>query len=81
LSLSENVCYITGTVSLLAVYNDRNDHAVEVYIDEEIWSADALQLHPLVNTATLVVPKEGSEAFLSATGHEGKIVSIPARSA
>jgi Ala-tRNA(Pro) deacylase len=65
-----------GAVSLLAVVNDR-DHAVELFIDRDLWQADAFQFHPLVNTATLVVARDQIERFLAATGHEAKIVDIP----
>jgi Ala-tRNA(Pro) deacylase len=66
-----------GAVSLLAVFNDRDRHAVEVFIDRDLWEADAFQFHPLVNSSTLTLPQEGIERFLAATGHEGKIVAVP----
>ena len=66
-----------GSVSLLAVYNDRDQHQVEVFIDSSLWAEDAFQFHPLVNTATLVIPKEGIEQFLTATGHDARIVEVP----
>lgn len=67
-----------GSVSLLAVYNDRNRHSVEIFIDASLWKADALQFHPLVNTSTLVISKDGIERFLAATGHRWKVVDVPA---
>jgi Ala-tRNA(Pro) deacylase len=66
-----------GSVSLLALLNDAN-HDVEVFIDRELWSATALQCHPLVNTATLVIAREGIERFLQATGHTYRLVDMPA---
>jgi len=66
-----------GSVSLLAVFNDCEQHQVEVFIDSSLWAEDAFQFHPLVNTATLVIPKEGIERFLSATGHDARIVEVP----
>lgn len=65
-----------GSVSLLAVVNDR-DHAVEIFIDRALWQADAFQFHPLVNTATLVIARDQIDRFLAATGHEAQIVDIP----
>jgi Ala-tRNA(Pro) deacylase len=69
-----------GAVSLLALVNDPG-HTVEVFIDRALWQADALQCHPLVNTATLVIARDGIEAFLKATGHPWRLVDVPAREA
>ncbi len=65
-----------GSVSLLAIVNDTR-HAVEVVVDECLWTSEALQFHPLVNTSTLVITMNGVRRFLSATGHEPRIASIP----
>ncbi len=78
--LKKHLGITPGAVSLLAVFNDRAAHAVEVFIDEALWRADAFQFHPLVNTATLVVPKEGIDAFLSATGHDRRLLQVPSAS-
>ncbi|MBU2213722.1 prolyl-tRNA synthetase associated domain-containing protein [Patescibacteria group bacterium] len=67
-----------GAVSLLGLINDI-DCSVEVIIDESVWKADAIQTHPLVNTATLVISHEGIEKFLEVTGYEPKIVDVPER--
>lgn len=64
-----------GAVSLMALVNDP-DGRVEVLIDQDLWSADALHAHPLVNTATLVIPLEGIKTFLSATNHTPQFVEI-----
>lgn len=65
-----------GAVSIMSLVND-TESQVEVLIDECLWSADALQCHPLVNTATLVIPIDGIKAFLAATNHSPKLVRIP----
>ena len=65
-----------GAVSLLALLNDAN-REVGVFIDRELWSANAFQCHPLVNTATLVISREGIEQFLKATGHAYRLVEVP----
>src|SRR5262245_38128234 len=67
-----------GSVSLLALINDV-DHLVDVYLDREIWQAAAICCHPLVNTATLVVPHEGVEKFLRATGHQHRVIEVPSK--
>ena len=66
-----------GSVTLLGVINDK-DNAVEVIIDEDLWSCDAMQCHPLVNTSTLIMGIDGIRKFLALTGHEASIVEIPA---
>ena len=65
-----------GAVSLLAVLNDTRK-AVEVFIDEALWSADAFQFHPMVNTSTLVLAKTSVQLFLAALDHDFQIVTIP----
>jgi Ala-tRNA(Pro) deacylase len=65
-----------GSVSLLALVND-TAHAVECVIDRRLWDADAVHAHPLVNTATLVIPHAQLERFLAATGHSARIIEVP----
>ena len=67
-----------GSVSLLALVNDRAG-AVDFVIDRRLWEADAVHAHPMVNTATLVVPHAQLERFLEATGHSPRVMDIPAR--
>lgn len=65
-----------GSVSLLALVNDPG-HAVEVFIDRDLWATGAIHCHPLVNTATLSVRHEDVERFLAATGHAHRLVDVP----
>ena len=58
-----------GSVTMMGLINDK-DHAVELWIDEEIWQNEYFQSHPLVNTATLVLAKSELERFFTLTGHE-----------
>jgi len=67
-----------GAVSVLAVFNDKN-HRAELIMDQVIAQASALQAHPLVNTATLSIPQEGLQRFLVSTGHELRVLEVPAR--
>ncbi|MBM3137849.1 MAG: prolyl-tRNA synthetase associated domain-containing protein [Chloroflexi bacterium] len=64
-----------GAVSLMALVNDPQGK-VEVLIDLDLWSADALHAHPLVNTATLVISLDGIKTFLSVTRHLPKLITI-----
>ena len=67
-----------GAVSLLALINDRA-RAVEFVIDRALWEAEAIQAHPLVNTATLVLEHADLERFLAATGHGARVIDVPAQ--
>ena len=67
-----------GTVSVFAIINDA-DHAVEVIIDEALWSSEALQFHLLVNTSALVISRENLNRFIDSTGHKAKRLAAPAQ--
>jgi Ala-tRNA(Pro) deacylase len=66
-----------GSVSMLGLVNDTAHH-VQFVIDQALWEAPAVQAHPLVNTATMVMPHADLVRFLAATGHEPQIISVPA---
>ncbi|HUN23034.1 MAG TPA: prolyl-tRNA synthetase associated domain-containing protein [Anaerolineales bacterium] len=67
-----------GAVSFLAVFNDAAG-AVQVLLDEELRSADALHAHPLVNTQTWVIPLPDVERFLALVNHPLQYLAVPAR--
>lgn len=67
-----------GAVTILGVMNDTAGK-VGVVVDQAIWEADALQCHPLVNTATLVIALDNVRRFLDATGHEPTVLDVPER--
>jgi Ala-tRNA(Pro) deacylase len=69
-----------GSVSLLALLND-TARKVEFVIDRVLWEADAVQAHPLVNTATMIIAHADLERFLAATGHAARIIDVPALAA
>jgi Ala-tRNA(Pro) deacylase len=75
--LQKHLGLLPGAVSLLGLLNDPSG-AVEFVIDRALWDADAVQAHPLVNTATLVVPHADLERFLAATGHVPRVIELPA---
>jgi len=76
--LKEHLGVEPGSVSLMGLVHD-TDHCVEVIIDEYAWNAKAILCHPLVNTATLVIPHADVEKFLEATGHKAMIIDVPER--
>ena len=58
-----------GAVTVLGLVTDRA-HAVEVYIDADVWAAPSIHAHPLRNDATLVLSHEALVKFLQAAGHQ-----------
>jgi Ala-tRNA(Pro) deacylase len=67
-----------GAVSLLALVNDAG-HRAELLVDAGTWAADAIQCHPLVNTATVVLRHVDLQRFLEATGHVPVVLDVPER--
>ncbi len=67
-----------GSVSILGLVNDA-DQAVEVIVDEGLWGAETLRCHPLVNTSTLVISRDGIQRFLEITGHQVRVLNVPDR--
>lgn len=63
-----------GAVTMMGLAND-TEHRVELWIDSEIWHAEAFLSHPLVNTATLVLSKQELERFFALTEHSLHIFS------
>jgi Ala-tRNA(Pro) deacylase len=57
-----------GAVTMMGLANDTG-HLVDLWIDAEIWQGENFLSHPLVNTATLVLPKAELERFVALTGH------------
>jgi len=67
-----------GAASILGLLADEQV-AVEVYFDEEIWKAESLHCHPLVNTATLVISHDGIVRFMETTHHPVQVVKVSGR--
>jgi len=75
--LHERLGVEPGAVSLLGAVNDR-DREVEVIVDREVWQQSTMfQCHPLVNTSTLLIPRQGIQRFFQATGHEPRVMEVP----
>lgn len=66
-----------GSVSLFALLHD-SAQAVELVLDQGVWDADAVQAHPLRNTATVALSHASLIRFLAHTGHVPRIVNVPA---
>jgi Ala-tRNA(Pro) deacylase len=64
-----------GSVSVLGLVNDPL-HQVQCVIEQTLWGAEAIQAHPLINTATMIVPHLALERFLAATGHVPRVIAL-----
>ncbi|MDJ0756298.1 MAG: prolyl-tRNA synthetase associated domain-containing protein [Ardenticatenaceae bacterium] len=65
-----------GSVTLLGIVNDEAG-AVEIIIDEQVWAAERLKCHPLVNTSTLAIWRSDMEKIFHITGHEFVVLDVP----
>lgn len=65
-----------GSVSLLAVVND-SSKTVELVIDEDVWKAEILKCHPLINTSTLAIMRTEIVRFFEIIGHSYSVLPVP----
>jgi Ala-tRNA(Pro) deacylase len=73
--LRERLGVEPGSVTPFAVINDPHHH-VNVVLDERLMAHARINVHPLVNTQTTGVSREGLFAFFKATGHGPKVLAI-----
>ena len=52
-------------------------HEITVLMDEDAWSIGTFRFHPMINTSTLTIDREGLEKFVTKTGHEMSVVRLP----
>ena len=64
-----------GSVTPFAAINDKALR-VTVVLDAVMMAHEFLNFHPLVNTGTTTVSREGLLKFLEATGHPSRIVAV-----
>lgn len=69
-----------GSVTIFGLIND-TAHAVELFVDRDVWSTPRWRCHPLVNGETIVMDRGGIEQFLAYTGHVPRVVWVAARPA
>ena len=73
--LGEVLGVTPGAVSTFGVIND-TENRVSVVLDEGLMRFDRINLHPLVNTATIGISREGLISFLRSCGHPPKILAL-----
>jgi Ala-tRNA(Pro) deacylase len=66
-----------GSVTPFAVINDK-ECRVSVVLDAALMAHATLNFHPLVNTATTAISRDGLLKFLGATGHSPRIEVLSA---
>ncbi|MGH8618851.1 MAG: prolyl-tRNA synthetase associated domain-containing protein [Burkholderiales bacterium] len=76
-TMLETLGVTPGAVSMMALINDRGGR-ITLVLDRVLAEADAVQCHPLVNTATLIVDQPDLRRFLAAAGHAPQVLEVPA---
>jgi Ala-tRNA(Pro) deacylase len=66
-----------GAVTPFAVINDKAGQ-VTVILDAAMMAHGVLNFHPLVNTGTTTISRDGLVKFLEATGHKPRIEAVAA---
>lgn len=66
---------VPGAVTPFGLINDR-DHRVRVVLDAGLMAGEAVNFHPLVNTATTSIAAVDLLTFVKATGHEPLVVAL-----
>ena len=64
-----------GSVTPFSLINDK-DQRVNVVLEAEMMSHDVLNFHPLVNTATTTISRDGLLAFIRDCGHDPAILAV-----
>jgi Ala-tRNA(Pro) deacylase len=64
-----------GSVTPFAVMNDKAGR-VTVVLDAAMMARDVLNFHPLANTGTTTISREGLVKFLEATGHRPRVEAV-----
>jgi Ala-tRNA(Pro) deacylase len=64
-----------GSVTPFAAIND-NTEQVTVVLDRAMLDCGVLNFHPLINTMTTSISRDGLIKFLGATGHEPRLAAV-----
>ena len=75
--MEETLGVTPGSVTAFGLIND-TDHRVRFVLDRTLADADLVNFHPLTNTATTTVGRDGFRRFLAAIGVEPLIVDFAA---
>src|SRR6202007_1540134 len=75
--MQEVLGVLPGSVTPFATINDK-ERRVSVVLDAALLAHEVLNFHPLVNTATTPISRDGLLKFLAATGHAPRIETVSA---
>jgi Ala-tRNA(Pro) deacylase len=75
--MQEMLGVLPGSVTPFAAINDK-ERRVSIVLDAALLTHEALNFHPLVNTATTTISRDGLLKFLAATGHSPRIEGLSA---
>jgi Ala-tRNA(Pro) deacylase len=75
--LRETLGIEPGAVTPFGALNDA-DRRVTIVLDRALLTHDIINCHPLVNTMTTSIPREGLLKFLASTGHAPRIEAVAA---
>jgi Ala-tRNA(Pro) deacylase len=64
-----------GAVTPFGALNDTGGR-VTIVLDQTLLQHDIINCHPLINTMTTSIAREGLLAFLAATGHKPRITAV-----
>jgi len=76
-TLHELLGVLPGAVTVFGLINDTAGK-VTACLDAGLMENDAINAHPLVNTATTTIARDDLLRFIAATGHEAKILKLTA---
>lgn len=74
--LMEVLGVLPGSVTPFALINDREGQRVTPIFDAAMMDVEPLNFHPLENTATTTISREGLLAFARACGHEPRVIAV-----
>ena len=78
--LRETLGVEPGSVTPFAAINDKAGR-VTVILDAAMMANEMLNFHPLANTGTTTISRDGLRKFLEATGHPPRIAPVSAQTA
>jgi Ala-tRNA(Pro) deacylase len=74
-AMGELLGVVPGSVTPFAAINDTAGQ-VTIVLDRPMLVNDVLNFHPLVNTMTTSISRDGLMKFLEATGHEPRVEAV-----
>lgn len=76
--LMQKMGLIPGSVSPFGLINN-NEQDIEVYIDQEIYTAELVNFHPNINTASLSLARDMFHTYLEIIPHDIHILDLSSK--